>query len=64
MLVAVGNPGGASVNNQVEQFFKALVARKTQSLTQQQIDRISHLSKTKQHFVMEMLDRVITQAGH
>lgn len=31
---------------------------------QQQIDRISHLPKTKQHFVMEMLDMVIAQAGH
>lgn len=31
---------------------------------QQQIDRISHLPKTKQLFVMEMLDMVITQAGH
>jgi transcriptional regulator with XRE-family HTH domain len=31
---------------------------------QQQIDRISQLPKTKQHFVMEMLDMVIAQAGH
>ena len=30
---------------------------------QQQIDRISQLPKTKQLFVMEMLDMVITQAG-
>lgn len=31
---------------------------------QQQIDRISHLPKTKQAFVMEMLEMVIAQAGH
>lgn len=31
---------------------------------QQQIDRISHLPKTKQHVVMEMLDAFIAQAGH
>ena len=31
---------------------------------QQQIERISQLPRTKQHFVMEMLDTVIAQAGH
>ena len=31
---------------------------------QQQIDRISQLPKTKQHFVMEMLDMVLAQASH
>lgn len=31
---------------------------------QQQIDRISQLPKTKQLFVMEMLDMVIAQTGH
>jgi transcriptional regulator with XRE-family HTH domain len=31
---------------------------------QQQIDRISQLPKTKQTFVMEMLEMVIAQAGH
>lgn len=31
---------------------------------QQQIGRISQLPKTKQLFVMEMLDMVIAQAGH
>lgn len=31
---------------------------------QQQIDRISHLPKTKQHVVMEMLDAFIAQADH
>ncbi|MDR3711329.1 MAG: helix-turn-helix transcriptional regulator [Puia sp.] len=30
----------------------------------QQIERIRQLPKTKQHFVMEMLDMVIAQAGH
>jgi transcriptional regulator with XRE-family HTH domain len=34
------------------------------SRLQQQIERISQLPKTKQHFVMEMLDTVIAQAGH
>lgn len=34
------------------------------SKLQQQIDRISQLPKTKQRFVMEMLDTVIAQAGH
>jgi transcriptional regulator with XRE-family HTH domain len=31
---------------------------------QKQIERISQLPKTKQRFVMEMLDTVIAQAGH
>ena len=31
---------------------------------QQQIDRISHLPKTKQFVVMEMLDAFIAQASH
>jgi len=31
---------------------------------QQQIDRISLLPKTKQHFVMEMLEMVLAQASH
>lgn len=34
------------------------------SRLQQQIERISQLPRTKQHFVMEMLDTVIAQAGH
>ena len=34
------------------------------SKLQKQFDRISQLPKTKQRFVMEMLDTVIAQAGH
>jgi transcriptional regulator with XRE-family HTH domain len=34
------------------------------SRLQQQIERISQLPRTKQHFVMEMLDTVIAQAAH
>jgi len=127
--MAVLYPGGATVNNQDEQFFRALgarvaTARKAQNLTQQQmadrlgiaqqtfaqyeagnvrfpasilpllgqvlglapeellgqeipkskrgptprlqqqIERIGQLPRTKQAFVMEMLETVIAQAGH
>jgi transcriptional regulator with XRE-family HTH domain len=34
------------------------------SRLQQQIERISQLPKTKQVFVMEMLDTVLAQSGH
>lgn len=34
------------------------------SRLQRQVERISKLPKTKQAFVMEMLDMVIAQAGH
>lgn len=34
------------------------------SKLQKQFDRISQLPKTKQRFVLEMLDMVIAQAGH
>jgi hypothetical protein len=34
------------------------------SKLQKQFDRISQLPKTKQRFVLEMLDMVIAQTGH
>ena len=49
-----------------EGFFKALgariaQARKDQGITQQQIEAVEQLPKTKQQFVSQMLDTVLAQ---
>ena len=55
---------GQTVDELLGQDMKPKGKRGPTPRLQQQIDRISHLPKTKQHFVMEMLDMVIAQAGH
>ena len=42
---------------------KAPIKRGPASILQRQIERVSHLPRAKQKFVMEMLDTVIQQTG-
>jgi transcriptional regulator with XRE-family HTH domain len=64
MLPPLAQMLGVTVDELLGQDVKPKGKRGPTPRLQQQIDRISHLPKTKQHFVMEMLDMVIAQAGH
>jgi hypothetical protein len=64
MLSPLAQVLGLSLEEILGQDVKPKGKRGPASRLDQQIEHIRQLPRTKQHFVIEMLDMVIAQAGH